>query len=219
MLFRSYRDLIDQAPVFPSLGNHDYHTANGQPYLDAFYLPANNPASTERYYSFDWGDAHFVALDSTPPRYSDSAMLQWLESDLAASTATLKFVFFHHALYTTGLHAGDPSLPAMKAMLEPIFDRYDVDLVFNGHDHAYERSRPITGTIYIVSGGGGAGLYDVTTSGDIVAARKAHHTVQVQIDSCVLSLRAIDTSGAVFDQIALSKCSNKIYLPVILKSR
>ncbi len=217
--FTPYRDLIDQAPVFPSLGNHDYHTANGQPYLDVFYLPANNPAGTERYYSFDWGSAHFVALDSTPPRYSDSAMLQWLESDLAASTATWKLVFFHHALYTTGLHADDSSLPNMKATLEPIFDRYDVDLVFNGHDHAYERSRPITGTIYIVSGGGGAGLYDVTVSGDIVAARKAHHTVQVQIDGCILSLRAIDASGAAFDQIALSKCSNHIYLPVILKTR
>ena len=215
--FNPYQNLLDGAPIFPSLGNHDYGTPDAQPYLDVFYLPANNPLGTERYYSFDWGDAHFVALDTTPPRYKDSAMLQWLQSDLATSTAHWKFVFFHHAVYTSGPHWFDPTRPEMQVTLEPIFMQYDVDLVFNGHDHDYERSKPQNGVIYIVSGGGGATTYPVLQQQFSAYAESVHHTVQVQIDGCILSLRAINKDGAVIDQIALAKCPHNLYLPLILK--
>lgn len=219
--FAPYHDLIDRVPVFPTLGNHDYHTANGQPYLDAFYLPATGPGG-ERYYSFDWGDAHFVALDSNRGYGPGSLMLQWLASDLAASTAKWKFVFFHHALFTAGPHRNDSTLPALKQALEPLFAQYGVDVVFNGHDHDYERSEPQNGVIYIVSGGGGYDLYDMLwpdrSTSYIAYAAQMYHTVQVQIHGCILSLRAIDTRGAVFDQIALAKgCSHQWYLPIILK--
>ena len=212
--FTPYRDLVDHIPVFPSLGNHDYIAPDGQPYLEAFYLPGG-----ERYYSFDWGDAHFVVLDSTPPRYKDGPMLQWLQSDLAASTARWTFVFFHHAMFTVGPHVNDPTLPDMRATLAPIFSQHGVDIVFNGHDHDYERSHPQNGVIYIVSGGGGASLYDPVTADDAIAYfAKAYHTVEVQITGCILSLRAIDTNGAVLDQIALAKdCPHHVYLPIILK--
>jgi len=99
-----------------------------------------------------------------------------------------------------------------------------VDIVFAGHDHDYERSTPrrdyvpgSDGVIYIVSGGGGAPLYTVGSSAFTAFSASVHHTVQVQIESCILSLRAIDTSGAVFDQIALAKCPSNLYLPIILK--
>jgi predicted phosphodiesterase len=220
--FQPYRDLLDDAPIFPSLGNHDYGTASGGPYLDVFYLPANAPANLERYYSFDWGNAHFVALDSMRlypnTAMTDTVMLDWLQADLAASTATWKFVYFHHAPYTSGAHRNDAYVLPVRNTLGPIFAQREVDVVFTGHDHSYERSRPISGTVYIVSGGGGAPLYAVVPQLFTAYAASVHHTVQVQIEGCVLSLRAIDASGAVFDQIALSKCPNHIYLPVILKS-
>ena len=74
--FQPYQALARRAPIFPTLGNHDYSSRAGQPYLDAFYLPHNNPANTERYYSFDWGNAHFTALDfNTGP---DADQLAWL---------------------------------------------------------------------------------------------------------------------------------------------
>jgi 3',5'-cyclic AMP phosphodiesterase CpdA len=216
--FQPYRDLIDHTSVFPSLGNHDYITSKGQPYLDVFYLPSNNPAGTERYYSFDWGNAHFVALDSNRDYQPGSAMLQWLESDLAASAAKWKFVFFHHALHTSGPHRNDSTLPALRSALAPIFEQYDVDIVFNGHDHMYERSKPVNGVVYIVSGGGGAGLYAVGSVETTAYAASVYHTVQVQIAGCILSLRAFDVDGAAFDQIALAKdCPDKLYLPIILK--
>ncbi len=223
--FEPYRDLIDRAPVFPSLGNHDYGTDSGQPYLDAFYLPANNPAGAERYYSFNWGEAHFVALDSMQPYTPDSAMTQWLATDLAASTAKWKFVFFHHAIYSSGPHGlHDPYVRPMRDALAPLFERYGVDIVFNGHDHDYERSTPRRdyppdshAVVYVVSGGGGAGLYPVGSSAFTAYSAMVHHTVQVQVDGCILSLRAIDTTGAVFDQIALGKCPHSVYLPITLK--
>ncbi len=215
--FEPYQDLLDSAPIFPSLGNHDYGTLNGAPYLDVLYLPSNNPAGTERYYSFDWGDAHFVALDTTPPRYADTAMLQWLESDLAASTATWKFVYFHHAIYSSGPHGYESIIEQIRDVLAPIFERHDVDMVFAGHDHDYERSRPINGVIYIVSGGGGADTYPVFPQPFSAFALSVHHTAQVQIDGCILSLRAIDKAGTVIDQIVLAKCPHHTYLPIILK--
>jgi len=146
-------------------------------------------------------------------------MLQWLQTDLAASTARWSFVFFHHAMFTTGPHAADTTLADMVATLEPVFSQYDVDIVFNGHDHAYERSVPQNGVIYIVSGGGGASLYDVSTGDDIFFAASAHHVVRVQLDGCILSLRAIDAAGALLDQIALAKCPHNAYLPLLLKRR
>ena len=223
--FQPYRELLDSAPVFPSLGNHDYRTANAQPYLDVFYLPTNNPAGAERYYSFDWGDAHFVALDTNLSGSAREDMRQWLQADLSASTATWKFVFFHHALYTSGPHQTDATLPALRDALAPIFEQAGVDLVFAGHDHDYERSTPrreyapdAAGVVYIVSGGGGASLYAVGASDFTAFSASLHHTVQVRIAGCILSLRAVDTGGAVFDQIALAKCPHAVYLPIMLKN-
>jgi len=213
--FDPYEELLDGAPIFPTLGNHDYGTSNAQPYLDVFYLPSGS-SSTERYYSFDWGDAHFVALDTNQSYTTTSPMHQWLVSDLAAATQTWKFVYFHHAMYSSGPHGiFDSYVAQIRAALAPVFEQYDVDMVFAGHDHDYERTKPINGVIYIVSGGGGANTYPVFQQPFSAYAERVHHTVQVQIDGCILSLRAINKDGAVIDQIALTKCN--VYLPLILK--
>jgi len=222
--FMPYRDLLDQAPLFPSLGNHDYGTASGGPYLDVFYLPTNNPLGTERYYSFEWGNAHFVALDLNQAYGPGSAMYDWLVSDLSAVTAPWKFVFFHQAIYSSGPHGFELAIRAMRDALAPVFEQQGVDVVFAGHDHDYERSTPrddygpaSRGVIYIVSGGGGADVYPVFPQPFSAFAASVHHTVQARIEGCILSLRAIDTSGIVFDQIALAKCPSNLYLPIILK--
>ena len=139
--FQPYQTLARRAPIFPTLGNHDYHSQRGQPYLDAFYLPHNNPANTERYYSFDWGDAHFTALDfNTGP---DADQLAWLKDDLAATDKRWKFVFYHQAIYSSGPHGYESWVEAKRQLLAPIFEQHHVDIVFNGHDHDYERFVPL----------------------------------------------------------------------------
>jgi predicted phosphodiesterase len=222
--FDPYAGVLDRAPVFPVLGNHDYISSRGQPYLEAFYLPANNPEQSERYYSFDWGNAHFTALDSNQRFEPDSDERRWLEADLAASDALWKFVFFHHALYTTGPHGHDGYVIPLRDTLAPLFEQYGVDFVFAGHDHTYERSTPrrdyapaSDGVVYIVSGGGGAGLYAVGASPFTAFSASVHHVVQVRIDDCFFSLRAIDVTGAALDQIALARCPRPPYLPIGVK--
>jgi acid phosphatase type 7 len=201
--FQPYQTLAKRAPIYPVLGNHDYHSQRGQPYLDAFYLPQNNPSNTERYYSFDWGNAHFTALDfNTGP---DAKQLAWLKNDLSATDKTWKFVFYHQAIYSSGPHGYEEWAPAKRALLAPIFEQNKVDVVFNGHDHDYERTQPINGVLYIVSGGGGGPLYQVKPQSFSAYAETTYHTVFATLDGCTLTLQAIKPDGMVFDATKLEK--------------
>jgi 3',5'-cyclic AMP phosphodiesterase CpdA len=212
--FQIYRTLLWRAPMFPTLGNHDYGTVGGQPYLDAFYLPHNNPTNSERYYSFDWGSAHFVALD-----FNDGpspAQLDWLQADLAATAQPWKFVFYHQAIYSSGPHGYEPYLIGKRAVLAPIFEAHHVDVVFNGHDHDYERTQSINGVVYVVSGGGGASLYNVTPQSFSAYAEKTYHAVVVDVDGCTLNLQAVKPDGVVFDTLALNKvCAEPTPVPTL----
>lgn len=217
--FQPYQALARRAPIFPTLGNHDYHTQSGQPYLDVFYLPHNNPANTERYYSFDWGNAHFTALDfNTGP---DADQLAWLKHDLASTAKPWKFVFYHQAIYSSGPHGYESWVEAKRALLAPIFEQYQVDVVFNGHDHDYERTQLINGVLYIVSGGGGASLYPVTPQSFSAHAESTYHTVFATLDGCTLALQALRPDGTVFDSTTLTRpcitLDKHIFLPVIWK--
>lgn len=229
--FKPYQALARRAPVFPTLGNHDYRTQSGQPYLDVFHLPHNNPAHTERYYSFDWGNAHFTALDfNTGP---DPDQIAWLKEDLAATDQRWKFVFYHQAIYSSGPHGYESWVEAKRQLLAPIFEQNHVDVVFNGHDHDYERTRPINGVLYIVSGGGGASLYLTVPQSFSAYSESTYHTVFVTVDGCTLTLQAIKPDGTVFDSTSLTKMclvptarptpdieyGAPVFLPVIWKER
>jgi len=201
--FQPYQALARRAPIYPTLGNHDYHTQGGQPYIEAFYLPHNNPANTERYYSFDWGNAHFAALDfNTGPA---AAQLEWLQDDLRSTDKMWKIVFYHQAIYSSGPHGYESWVEAKRALLAPIFEESDVDLVLNGHDHDYERTQLINGVLYIVTGGGGASLYQVNPQSFSAYAESTYNTVFVTIDGCTLNLQAIKPDGTVFDATTLTK--------------
>ncbi len=210
--FDIYRDILKSTAFFPSLGNHDYGTDNGQPYLDAFYLPANNPDGTERYYSFDYGDARFIALDVETDYAPGSPQYTWLEQQLRDRQALWTFVFFHKPPYTSSSHKNDADLPPIRQHLSPLFERYGVDVVFNGHDHDYERTVPIRdfypdgkGVAYVVSGGGGARLYEAGQSSFTAYSESAFHAVFVAIDGPVLSLQAIRADGTLMDSYVLDR--------------
>jgi hypothetical protein len=220
--FDIYKPTIARIPFYPSLGNHDVRTLGGQPYLDAFTLPNNNPEKTERYYSFDYSNAHFVALDVTAAsRAPSTAMLAWLDADLAATKQLWKFVFFHIPMYSNpGAHG---EAPMVTAALEPILNAHGVDMVFQGHNHYYTRSYPIAagavthadqepaylnpgGTIYVVTGGAGRVLYSLAppTSHEVISKSTNHVTV-IDVSGNTLSLRAVAAEGTVFDSMTLTK--------------
>ena len=137
---------------FPSLGNHDYYTRNGQAYRDYFTLPGNG-----RYYEFVRGDVHLFALNSDPAEpdgiTAASAQGKWLKERLAASRARWKVVYFHHSPYTSGRHGSD-------ADLQWPFREWGASVVLSGHDHIYERLS-VDGLPYFVNGLGGRNIHGV----------------------------------------------------------
>jgi hypothetical protein len=135
---------------FPSLGNHDYYTRNGQAYRDYFTLPGNG-----RYYDFVRGSVHFFALNSDPAEpdgiSATSKQAQWLQAALAASTARWNVVYMHHAPYSSGPHGNT------QALQWP-FRAWGASLVLAGHDHTYERLT-VDSLLYVVNGLGGRSIY------------------------------------------------------------
>jgi len=156
-VFDTYPELLRQLPVWSTLGNHDGYSADSGtqtgPYYDIFDLPtlaeAGGQASfTEAYYSFDYGNIHFVVLDSYDSDRSTSGnMLQWLEGDLAMNDKPWLVAVWHHPPYTKGSHDSDTEgrLIDMRQNALPILDAWGVDLVLTGHSHTYERSYLVDG--------------------------------------------------------------------------
>jgi hypothetical protein len=155
-VFNMYAPILRQTALWPTIGNHDtaqvHDPVATTPYLSLFTLPTAGEAGgvasgTERYYSFNHGNIHFVCLDSmTSERTDNGAMATWLRADLEANTNTWLIAFWHHPPYSKGSHDSDNpdgtdfELSEMRTNLVPILESYGVDLVLNGHSHSYERS-------------------------------------------------------------------------------
>ena len=146
-VFETYRKLLPNTPLWPTLGNHETLTP-AVPYFSIFALPTQAEAGglasgTERYYSFDQANVHFVCLDSmTSSREPGSPMLTWLTNDLAATSQRWIVAYWHHPPYSKGSHDSDveTELVEMRKNVVPILENHGVDLVLAGHSHSYERS-------------------------------------------------------------------------------
>jgi len=147
-----YQAMMRRIPFYPCPGNHDHYDHGGEPYRAIHDLPAETVPERDRglYYSFDWGDVHFIALDSNQPldeaARGRGAMLQWLEADLARSRAFWRVVYFHHPPYATGHNEGDYLSRLARSLISPILERHSVPLVLNGHEHSFQRTYPIRGS-------------------------------------------------------------------------
>lgn len=152
-VFDVYGDLLRQTAVYPCIGNHDSETWMAQPYLDIFSLPGAGEAGgvasgTERYYSFDYGNIHFVVLDSsTSDTTVGGRMYGWLAQDLAANEHDWLIAYWHHPPYSRGnLYSDNEStMSAMRERFLPLLEEHGVDLVLCGHSHVYERSYLLDG--------------------------------------------------------------------------
>lgn len=155
--FDIYQETLRQAVCWPSMGNHEGKMSDGLnetgPYYDAYVSPAQGEAGgvvsgTEAYYSYDFGRAHFICLNSYDvDRSAEAEMAQWLETDLHATDADWLIVFFHHPPYTKGSHDSDKEIELieMREQIMPILEEHGVDMVLTGHSHIYERSMLIDG--------------------------------------------------------------------------
>ena len=156
-VFDMYPTILRKSVLWPTIGNHDTAQSSNPPaslpYFAMFTLPTNAQAGgmasgTEKYYSFDYGNIHFICLDSmTSDRSSTGPMANWLRADLASSTRQWTIAFWHHPPYSKGSHNSDTEteLVQMRQTFLPILEEAGVDLVLAGHSHAYERSYLIDG--------------------------------------------------------------------------
>jgi len=156
-VFDVFPDMLRKSVLWPTIGNHDAHSANSGtqsgPYFEIFSLPAQAEAGgwasgTEAYYSFDYANIHFVVLDSEESnRLPIAPMLVWLQQDLANTTQEWIIAIWHQPPYSKGVHDSDTEFQQieMREYVVPILDEYGVDLTLTGHSHSYERSWPIVG--------------------------------------------------------------------------
>ncbi len=191
--FAIYRDFMRYVPVYPSIGNHERRTRLGRPYFEAFVLP-----EPERYYSFDWGPIHFVAIDTTLP---NTTQLEWLEQDLSSTKQRWVIAYGHHPSYTNSLRG--PQKGVRRAFAK-IFTEHHVDLVLTGHEHQYERFR-IAGVNYIVSGGGGGQLTKFVGTKEALKQATVHHFLAFEVSPDELKMRAIDIAGNEIETLRLTK--------------
>jgi len=124
-----------------SIGNHD------RPEQVNYRLYNMNG---QRYYTYTRANVRFLALDSN---LMDRTQLDWIDTTLRDAREDWKIPYFHHPLYSNAARHG--SAVDLRVLLEPIFIKYGVNVVFSGHDHVYERIKPQKGIYYFVSGSAG----------------------------------------------------------------
>lgn len=184
-----YKPLLDAGVTFyASLGNHDDTN-------ERFYKLFN--MNGQRYYSFKKGNVHFFALDTD---YLDPEQLAWLEKELAnAGKTDWKICFFHHPLYSSGTTHG--SSTELRVVLEPLFLKYGVHVVFAGHEHVYERLKPQKGIYYFTEGASGELRAGNLRKTDLTAAGydKDRSFLTVEISGDDLYFQAISRTGVTID--------------------
>ena len=192
-----YKALLDKGVKFyASLGNHD---SREQRYYKLYNMDG------KLYYNFKAPkeDVRFFALEST---YMDQDQLKWVEDELKKSNEKWKIVYFHHPLYSSSRTHG--SQLKLRAVLEPLFIQYNVSLVLNGHDHAYERIKPQNGIQYFVEGSSGKLRVGDLRQGSPLTAfgTDAVRTFMLmEIDGDTLTFNAINMQGNVIDSGTISR--------------
>ncbi|MEB3259479.1 MAG: metallophosphoesterase [Cyanobacteriota bacterium] len=194
---RPYRELLQaRVPFHAVLGNHDIRTANGVPQVA--YKPFGMQG---RFYTLRRGLVDFVLLD-TNVNADWQRQGSWLRTVLAQSRAPWKVVVGHHPIYSSGFYGNDPHL---GAKLTGLMRRHGVQLYINGHEHNYERSKPIDGITYLVVGGGGASLRPVLASAQSARAESVFSFAELEATPRELKLWAWDRNGRLFDQAVLAR--------------
>ena len=212
--FAPSHGLMSRIPLFTVLGNHEGDDAH-------YYQYMSNP-EPEYYYSFSYGNARFFMIDTNHDIRPGSEQHSRFERDLAQSNARWKFVVHHHPPYTSdendyGDTYKEPSDLGDRNLqhLIPLYEKYDVDMVFYGHIHDYERTWPIhsnridqdNGIIYVQTGGGGGSLEDYAPARSWFTAKlhRDHHFCLVALHEGTLQFHAIDQKGKLFDHLLLTK--------------
>jgi hypothetical protein len=206
-------DFISDNLVFYTRGNHDL----GNIFNNNLVNPGNG-----KYYAFGFGNAIFIGLDDhDQSTYDDQTA--FIDSVFRSNTdKTWRFVFFHRPFYTAGHHAGE-----MEGLFDSwwkLFDKYGVDMIFNGHEHNYLRTKPINrnisdtsavddygsgpgqGRCQVIAGSYGAPRYQVHEGWFVQLSYDRYNYTTVEVNGNELIFKAFDAeSGEQFDELILNK--------------
>ncbi len=192
--FEIERPLLSKMPNVAVAGNHDISDIGI--YTRLFFRE-------ERFYSFDYANIMVLVIDSTVPIEKGDRQYRFLEKELEryeSSGMDHLFVAVHHPPFSSGSHGDDTML---KETVVPLLEKYSVVAVMSGHEHNYERTKPINGIVYIVTGGGGSPLRPVDISSFTEKALIALHFIKVTIRGESVFLKTIDINGKVVDEARL----------------
>ena len=196
ILFKNL-ELIDKIPFYPVLGNHDVNT---QLFFDYFKLPHN-----EEWYVVEHDDLFTIFLNGNKAIHQQSEQYKWLEEQLenASKTDKFKIIIIHQNSYSSGIHDGDGI--RLQKIVVPLFEKFNVDIVFNGHEHTYERS--FVNDVYYVSTGGGGGIIrkkqDEWEYSQVYLP--VNHYCKIWTEGNSLFVNAIDLSDNVIDELEIKK--------------
>jgi hypothetical protein len=190
------RQLLAQIPYQACMGNHERDGV-----LFVKYFPY--PFVDRRYWSFDYGPAHIVVIDQYSDYAPGSSQLEWIASDLAATSKPWKFICLHEPGWSAGGGHGNDS--DVQDYLQPLCVEHGVSIVFGGHNHYYARA-VVDDVHHITTGGGGAPLYVPDPTYDhIVASASVNHFCAIDIDGSRLRFRALRPDGAVIDSFSVEQ--------------
>ena len=222
--FSNGNQYIENNIIYHSIGNHDL--SDSAYYQKIFDLPEVN--GSKLYYSFNYGNAIFICLNSEDP--SNTAQYNWLLNTLSANKdKTWKILFFHRPFYTIGGHSGEMN-PYFNSWWKA-FDDFGVDIIFNGHDHMYERTKPLNrninkimpvssygsdsdkGRCQIVCGGAGAPLYSGSATWFIEKYKSNHNFCKININGKVLTDTTFTNNNLIIDNFKIDKnlTSNQVF--------
>lgn len=211
-------EFMKSIPLFPVMGNHDNNDPN--------YFRYMKSRSEKSYYTFTYCGAQFFIIDSNLELEPGSEQYNWLEEELAKSKAVWKIASHHHPAYSSDYDDYGNSETSLRLKgdpvvlpLIPLYEKYNVDIVFSGHIHSYERTWQIAndkidddGVVYIQTGGAGGNLEKsaVMRSWFTAKVKSAHNFCLVSVNGNQLYFSAIDYKGNLFDQVELKKEADKL---------
>ncbi|MCR2805113.1 phosphodiester glycosidase family protein [Paenibacillus soyae] len=222
MWFGAAQHIFMNHTLLTVVGNHEVTGTNGAgDYLAHFHNPQNGPASAKgSAYSFDVKDTHFAMLNTELGTEAMQEQAEWLDRDLAASDKKWKVVVFHQGPYGS-IYSNEN----VQTRWVPVFDKHQVDLVLNGHDHIYLRTFPMKGgeivkdgegTRYVIGGSTGPKYYDRTERywQEVVFDENVNIYTAVEIAGDAITLTAKTVTGELVDTFDIVKKEKPTPLPV-----
>ncbi len=193
----AHQDFIAKVPFFNSVGNHEDWAQN----TEAFTQSPTSGNSNKQYYSFDYGNIHFLILSTETGVGKGGSQWKFAEHDLKNSDKPFKIAVFHIPAYSGGGHGENEN---MKAFTKGVLEPNGVDIVFNGHSHFYQHNL-VNGIHHFITAGGGAPLYSPKKQSYTLKSARKHHFVIIDAFKNKLKLTVYDKNNEVIEEVEIEK--------------